>query len=106
MLSQHGSFFVEQRRCIWRPYAIVSLVLLITFLAWDSTAWDMYLESIWGEPSGFSLRDQWWMAKIMHEGAHNLGWGGYWPFLLASGVPGVHSEPWPHPIESVCFYPC
>ena len=76
MLSQHGSFFVEQRRCIWRPYAIVSLVLLITFLAWDSTAWDMYLESIWGEPSGFSLRDQWWMAKIMHEGAHNLGWGG------------------------------
>ena len=75
MLSQHGSFFVEQRRCIWRPYAIVSLVLLITFLAWDSTALDMYLESIWGEPSGFSLRDQWWMATIMHAGARNLGWG-------------------------------
>ena len=74
MLSPLNSFSAEERPCIWRPYAIVSLILLITFLAWDSTAWDMYLATMWGEPSGFALRDHWWMAKIMHAGARNLGW--------------------------------
>ena len=70
--------------------------MLITFLAWDSTALDMYLESIWGEPSGFSLRDQWWMAKIMHEGAHNLGGGrASWAALNSAAIASavVAAEP-------------
>ena len=74
MLSPLQSFSTEQRPCIWRPYAIVSLVLLIACLAWETTAWDMSLERLWGEPSGFALRDNWWMTKIMHDGARNLGW--------------------------------
>ncbi len=74
MLSPLQSFSTEQRPCIWRPYAIVSLVLLIACLAWEATAWDMSLERLWGEPSGFALRDNWWMTKIMHDGARNLGW--------------------------------
>ncbi len=74
MLSQLDPFSAEQRPCIWRPYAIVSLFLLIIFLVWDSTAWDMQLATIWVEPSGFALRDHWWMANIMHAGARNVGW--------------------------------
>lgn len=74
MLSQLQSFSAEQRPRVWRPYAIVSLFLLVSFLAWDSTALDMQLATIWGEPSGFALRDHWWMAKIMHAGARNVGW--------------------------------
>ena len=74
MLSPLQSFSTEQRPCIWRPYAVVSLILLIAFLAWDSTAWDMHLATLWGEPRGFALRDNWWMTKIMHDGARNLGW--------------------------------
>ncbi len=74
MLSQLQSFSAEQRPCVWRPYALVSLFLLVSFLAWDSTALDMQLATIWGEPSGFVLRDHWWMAKIMHAGARNVGW--------------------------------
>jgi membrane-associated PAP2 superfamily phosphatase len=74
MLSPLQSFSTEQRPCIWRPYAIVSLVLLIACLAWEATAWDMSLERLWGEASGFALRDNWWMTKIMHDGARNLGW--------------------------------
>jgi membrane-associated PAP2 superfamily phosphatase len=74
MLSQLDPFSAEQRPCIWRPYAIVSLFLLIIFLVWDSTAWDMQLATIWGEPGGFALREHWWMAKIMHAGARNVGW--------------------------------
>ena len=74
MLSQLDPFSAEQRPCIWRPYAIVSLFLLIIFLVWDSTTWDMQLATIWGEPGGFALREHWWMAKIMHAGARNVGW--------------------------------
>jgi membrane-associated PAP2 superfamily phosphatase len=74
MLSPLSSFSTEQRPRIWRPYAIVSLLLLIAFLAWDSTSWDMHLAAMWGEPRGFALRDHWWMAKFMHAGARNLGW--------------------------------
>ena len=74
MLSQIDSFSAEEPPNIWRPYATVSLILLITFLAWDSTAWDMQLATMLGEPSGFVLRDHWWMAKFMHAGARNLGW--------------------------------
>ena len=74
MLSPLHSYSAEERPFIWRPYAMVSLILLITFLAWDSTTWDMHLATLWGEPSGFALRDHWWMAKIMHAGARNVGW--------------------------------
>ena len=74
MLSPLHSYSAEERPFIWRPYAIVSLILLITFLAWDSTTWDMQLATLWGESSGFALRDHWWMAKIMHAGARNAGW--------------------------------
>ena len=74
MLSPLHSSSAEERPFIWRPYAMVSLILLITFLAWDSTTWDMHLATLWGEPSGFALRDHWWMAKIMHAGARNVGW--------------------------------
>ena len=74
MLSPLHSSSAEERPFIWRPYAMVSLILLITFLAWDSTNWDMHLATLWGEPSGFALRDHWWMAKIMHAGARNVGW--------------------------------
>ncbi len=74
MLSQPRSFSEEQRPCTWRPYAVVSVVLLIAFLVWDSTGLDMLLAIHWGEPTGFALRDNWWMVKIMHEGARNVGW--------------------------------
>ena len=74
MIIQSGSFSEGSRPFIWRPYAIVSLFLGIAFLAWDSTAWDMSLATLWGESSGFALRDNWWMVKIMHEGTRNVGW--------------------------------
>ena len=74
MLSQLDPLSAEQPPCIWRPSAIFSLFLLIIFLVWDSTTWDMQLATIWGEPGGFALREHWWMAKIMHAGARNVGW--------------------------------
>jgi len=54
--------------------ALISLLLLLAFLAWDSTGWDMHLALPWGSSSGFDLRDNWWMATVMHQGARNMGW--------------------------------
>ena len=63
----------------WRLPAFISLALLPLLLAWDFSGWDMKMASLWGESSGFALRSNWWMVKIMHEGARTLGW----IFLLA-----------------------
>lgn len=54
--------------------ALISLLLMLAFLAWDSTGWDMHLALPWGSSSGFDLRDNWWMATVMHQGARNIGW--------------------------------
>jgi membrane-associated PAP2 superfamily phosphatase len=58
----------------WRADASVSWVLMLVFLAWDLTGWDMALEHTWGNLDGFALRDNWWMSTVMHQGARNLGW--------------------------------
>lgn len=39
----------------------------------------MKIEAHWGGSSGFALRSNWWMEKILHEGARSIGWF----FLLA-----------------------
>lgn len=58
----------------WRPDALVSVVSLMILLAWDFSGGDMQMAQWWGQPTGFALRDDWWMVKVMHEGARNAGW--------------------------------
>ena len=59
---------------IWRRPAWISLALLPLLLAWDFSGGDMKMAAIWGESDGFALRSNWWMVKIMHEGARTVGW--------------------------------
>jgi membrane-associated PAP2 superfamily phosphatase len=59
---------------IWRRPAWISLALLPLLLAWDFSGGDMKMAAIWGERDGFALRSNWWMEKIMHEGARTVGW--------------------------------
>ena len=58
----------------WRLPALISLALLPLLLAWDFSDGDMKMAAIWGERGGFALRSNWWMEKIMHEGARTVGW--------------------------------
>ncbi len=75
-------------RLSWRPDALVSVVSLLILLAWDFSGGDMQMAQWWGQASGFALRDNWWMVKVMHEGARNAGWvlllallaGIWWPW--------------------------
>ena len=63
----------------WRLPAFISLVLMVLLLVWDFSGGDMKMAALWGETTGFPLRTNWWMVKVMHEGARTLGW----IFLLA-----------------------
>jgi membrane-associated PAP2 superfamily phosphatase len=66
-------------RPFWRLPALISLAFLPLLVAWDFSGADMKIEAHWGGSAGFALRSNWWMEKILHEGARSIGW----LFLLA-----------------------
>lgn len=70
---------VPQSAAHWRISAAISFALMILILAWDFSGGDMQMARMWGDPSGFPMRDHWWMVKVMHESTRTLGW----LFLLA-----------------------
>ena len=72
----------------WRPDAWVSVISLFVLLAWDFSGGDVQMAQWWGSASGFVLRDDWWMVKVMHEGTRNAGW-----LLLLALAVGIW-RPW------------
>lgn len=88
MFKDRSLFSSQDGSSAWRPDAWISVISLFVLLAWDFSSGDMQMAQWWGQTSGFALRDDWWMVKVMHEGARNLGWA----LLLALGV-GIW-RPW------------
>lgn len=74
MFSLRTLFSSSRTSPQWQTDALISLGLMLIFLAWDSTGWDMALAEPWGNSTGFALRNNWWMSTVMHNGARNLGW--------------------------------
>ncbi len=74
----------------WRTYALISVVLVLLLWGWDNTRGDLLLAQLWGQDTGFALRDNWWMVKVMHEGTRNLGW------LILLALLGGIWRPWGH----------
>jgi membrane-associated PAP2 superfamily phosphatase len=68
----------------WRFFTAVCGLGLAALLAWDGLGLDMALAAPWGGPGGFALRDDWWLSKIMHEGARALAWLVF--LALAAGI--------------------
>ena len=67
--------FANKGTALWRTDAWISLFFLLLLLGWDATPRDLTLAHWWGNSSGFPLRDNWWMRKVMHEGTRSVGWG-------------------------------
>jgi membrane-associated PAP2 superfamily phosphatase len=88
MLKDRSLFFSHNSAAAWRSDALVSVVGFLLLLAWDFSGGDMTLALWWGNASGFALRDDAWMVKVMHEGARNAGW-----LLLLALVVGIW-RPW------------
>jgi membrane-associated PAP2 superfamily phosphatase len=72
----------------WRIHAVISVLLMLLLLGWDFSGWDMAMAEWWGDPSGFPLREHWWLVKVMHEGTRSLGW------LLLLGLLFSVWRPW------------
>jgi len=88
MFKDRPLFSSLHSQASWRPDAVISLIGLWVLLAWDFSGGDMQMAQWWGEPSGFALRDNWWMVKVMHEGLRNAGW-----VLLLALAAGIW-RPW------------
>lgn len=52
-------------------WTILALGLLV---AWDASGLDLLLAQPWANSQGFPLRDNWWLANVLHEGARRAAW--------------------------------
>ncbi len=51
-----------------------TLVLGLAIVAWDASGLDLPIAQWFGTPQGFSLRDNFWLSTVLHEGARKAGW--------------------------------
>ncbi len=56
-----------------RPLYATAIALLC-LLAWDASGADLALAGWFGTPTGFPLRDQWFLVNVLHEGARVASW--------------------------------
>jgi membrane-associated PAP2 superfamily phosphatase len=61
------------RSALSRSLAI-TFVAFALLVAWDSTSLDLMLAHLVGTPLGFPWRNEWFLVKVMHEGAKSLSW--------------------------------
>ena len=67
--------------------ALATAGLTLALVAWDVARLDMPLARWWGDAQGFTLRDSWLLADVLHDGARRLAWaltlalclGVWWP---------------------------
>ena len=55
----------------WLSVAALGLVVL---MAWDGTGWDLPLARLFGDARGFAHRNDWWLTRVLHDGARNASW--------------------------------
>jgi membrane-associated PAP2 superfamily phosphatase len=53
---------------------IFTFVALGLLVAWDASGFDLLLARPWANAQGFPLRDNWFLAKVLHEGARRAAW--------------------------------
>lgn len=56
---------------LWLTVVGLGLALL---LAWDATGWDLPLARLFGDAHGFARRNDWWLTRVLHDGARNASW--------------------------------
>jgi len=71
----------------WR-LSILTILALLSLLAWDQSTLDLLLARWAGGSEGFALRENWLLTLVMHDGLRRLSWllvvglcaGVWWPF--------------------------
>lgn len=85
-----------------RRDALVALLGLALLAAWEAAGLDLPLVRLYGQASGFAWREHWLTARLLHDGARQLGWAcvallalSLWrPRLLLPALPGPQRLWW------------
>ena len=56
------------------PTALATLAAALLLLGWDFAGLDLALARWFGNSQGFPLRENWFLANVMHEGGRKLSW--------------------------------
>ncbi|MFT3721776.1 phosphatase PAP2 family protein [Pseudorhodoferax sp.] len=75
-------------RSPWKAPLALTLLLVAVAVAWDLSGLDLALAQRMGSPAGFALREDWWLRRVLYDGARWLAWalgcalvvGVAWPF--------------------------
>lgn len=51
---------------------LLTLGSLVLLLLWEAGGWDMALAQVYGDASGFALRDHWLFRNVLHDGGRWL----------------------------------
>lgn len=62
-----------QKNSTWQLLPI-TLILTLLVLAWDVSGLDLSLARWSGGPSGFALKDHWFLVNFLHDGVKKLAW--------------------------------
>jgi len=53
---------------------LITAALALALLAWDATGLDLWLAHVSGGATGFPLRDNWFLYRVLHEGGRHASW--------------------------------
>lgn len=59
----------RRRQELW-----VTFVALVALCCWDLAGLDLPAARLFGSAQGFGLRDNWWTARLLHEGGRLAAW--------------------------------
>jgi len=57
-----------QQRSLWR----YSLILALSALLWDASGLDLAVTSLFADGQGFTMRHNWWLERVLHDGTRQL----------------------------------
>ena len=60
--------------CTGRRDLLITVVALVALGIWDASGLDLPAARLFGSAQGFGLRDNWWTARLLHEGGRAAAW--------------------------------
>jgi membrane-associated PAP2 superfamily phosphatase len=51
---------------------LIALAWLVLLLCWEAVGWDMALARLYGDATGFALREHWLVKYVLHDGGRAL----------------------------------
>lgn len=68
--------------------ALLAIPAIAVLLAlWDMTSLDLMLARWFGTPTGFPMRDSWWLSRLLHDDLKLVAWGAATALIVGVWLP-------------------